>query len=387
MRQRSILYLDHSAKQVGGGQFSLLLLLNHLDRSRYRPILVCGRRGWLSQKAEELCVQVHVLPIHPRLLDMYREELRVNPWAGFEYAYQVGPSVIDLRRMIHRLGITLVHTNETLSHILGGLASRAAGVNHISHIRSIYKPGIQGDAIRRAIVTLSDRVIVVSKAVKEMFKPFRRANARVRTIYNAVDTSAFKGSENRDLIRKQLGIKNGEVAVGIVGRLVAWKGHELFLNAASKVAEQIPWARFVVVGEGPLMGHLVRFAESLRIDGRTNFVGFREDVLEVISSLDILVLSSVEPDPFPRVVIEAMTVGMPVVAVKTGGVEEALGNREGGVVVPHQDPLLLADEIVHLIHNPEVARLLGDLGKDRARRLYNPELHARNVEAVYEELL
>jgi len=182
--------------------------------------------------------------------------------------------------------------------------------------------------------------------------------------------------------------------IGAVGRLEPWKGQHVFVKAVAEVANFYPDARFVIVG-GKVIGRgrekyedeLRAIASELQIENKLYFAGHRKDISNVMSALDIYVHCSVEPDPLPGVVMEAMAMAKPVIGPRAGGVPEEIDEGKTGLLYEpgnHQD---MANSICRLIGSPDLAKAFGYAGKQRANTVFNKEYLCRHMENVYEEML
>jgi glycosyltransferase involved in cell wall biosynthesis len=170
--------------------------------------------------------------------------------------------------------------------------------------------------------------------------------------------------------------------VGFAGRLILEKGADVFLRAASLVARVVPEARFVVIGDGRLRRELEALAGDLGLpEESVRFLGFRDDAADLIAGLDVLAVPS-RSDGTPRVVGEAMTAGVPVVASRVGGLPDQVTHRRTGLVVDPEDPEKLAAALVSLLLAPDEARQLGEAGRAYAARFSHAALVDR-MEEVY----
>jgi glycosyltransferase involved in cell wall biosynthesis len=187
--------------------------------------------------------------------------------------------------------------------------------------------------------------------------------------------------------------KNSELFhIGLIGRISPWKGQHIFLRAAAHVSKKFPNARFVIVG-APLFGEeeyeqVVRdLPGQLRIENVVEFAGFRSDIEQVISELDLVVHASVTGEPFGQVIIEGMAAGKPVVATNGGGVPEIVQDGSTGILVPMGDVQAMADAICEIMTNPARGRAMGIMGRQRVQDFFTVELTAGKVEAVYRKVL
>jgi glycosyltransferase involved in cell wall biosynthesis len=187
--------------------------------------------------------------------------------------------------------------------------------------------------------------------------------------------------------------------VGVLARLAPCKGLEVFIDAARMVADRVPDARFLSVGdEGALNGDAVRagasyryaleqHAERLGLRDRVVFTGFRLDVPEVLAELAISVLPSVTGEGLPNSVLESMAAGLPVIATDAGGTKEAVVDGETGMLVPPSDAVSLARVIGQLLADPDLRMRFGEAGRRRIAERFSLERMAHEMQGLYARLL
>ena len=177
--------------------------------------------------------------------------------------------------------------------------------------------------------------------------------------------------------------------IGIVGRLVQWKGQHVFLDAAKKVLDTGARAHFVLIG-APLFGESDYEARLLEqaapLGDAVTFTGFRSDVPHLMRTLDILVHASVSPEPFGQVVTEGMASGLPVIGANAGGVREIITNHENGMLTPPGDAQALADALRELLAGPRKAQTMAQAGWRTIRTDFTARQTASRLEAVYDRL-
>lgn len=359
-----VLFVSHHADIIGGGELSLLALLKGLDKSRWAPVVVVPREGAVAAGTRALGLPTHVIRLpslrRPRLVSFH--------------------SVVALRRLVRTTGAVLLHANGSRAMAYAGLAGRLAGRPVIWHVRVADRDGI----LDRLLAGLARAVIVNSKAVGHRF-PWAPPG-KVRCIYNGVDLTRFSPRPPSRDLRLSLGLREEVLVVGSIGRFVPFKGYACLLQAASLVKQTMPGVRWVLVGDGELRGELVRQCRSLGIEDAVHFTGWREDIPDILASVDLFVLPSLG-EHFGRVLIEAMAMGKPIVATDSGGVPEIVIHGETGLLVPPAQPEALADAVLMLLQDPSRAERLGAAGRRRAEREFSLSRHAEAVEALYVELL
>jgi glycosyltransferase involved in cell wall biosynthesis len=387
MSATRIALVDHAAG-IGGAQRSLIELVAHLDRSRFEPVILCAAdAAWAG--APELS-GVEVVPVFrpSPVLEQRREELAKSVVSSGRALGRGLSPVADLYRAVRRSRARLIHTNTLKTHVLGAPVARLAGLPLVWHVRDILEPGGARTWLIRAAGLGRPRVIAISTAVAAQF-----AGTRVvpTLIHNGIPLDAFTPGAPDPALLGELGLRPEHQVLCVVGRLTPWKGHGTLLEALAQLVPARPLLRLLVVGEVSFwepsyLAELQALARSLGVADRVVWTGFREDVAPLLRLCRILVLPSVD-EPFGRAIIEAMAVGKPVVATRSGGVPEIVVEGETGLLVPPRDAAALAGALAALLDDPVAAERMGQRGCVRARAQFDTRRVAGSVAAVYEELL
>jgi glycosyltransferase involved in cell wall biosynthesis len=193
-------------------------------------------------------------------------------------------------------------------------------------------------------------VIAVGLRQKEELERFRICPSRkIRSVPYGLDLRPFASSASlRGTFKRELGLSDSHVLVGIVARLVPIKGHRIFLEAARQVANGLEGVRFVVVGDGELRGALEAKTRELGLEEVVYFTGYRRDLPRIYASLDLVVLASFN-EGLPIVLIEALAAGCYVVATDAGGTGDLIRNSGAGILVPPGDVGALARAMIEAI--------------------------------------
>ncbi|HST20175.1 MAG TPA: glycosyltransferase [Blastocatellia bacterium] len=250
--------------------------------------------------------------------------------------------------------------------------------------------------IERALArACTDRVIVISeqqrREIGETFRVGRPEQFRVVPLGLDIDEI----SERRGALREELGIKDGEVAVGIVGRLCEVKNHAMFLDVAARLSPSSEPARFVVIGDGELRAEMENLSHASGISQKVSFTGFREDATSLYADLDVVALTSLN-EGTPLTLIEAMCCGRAVAATEVGGVVDVMGERRAemdgftiwdhGVTAPSRNGESFARALKYLIERPELRREMGERGRAFVRARLSKTRLLNDVENLYREM-
>ena len=172
----------------------------------------------------------------------------------------------------------------------------------------------------------------------------------------------------------------------MVGRLSKQKAPQYFVQAMPAVLESVPDVRFLIVGDGELKSKVIRLSNKLGVEEKVSFLGFREDIPEILEILDVFVLSSLW-EGLGRSLTEAMVMGCPVVATRVEGVPELVVGGETGILVQPKDPDSLAQGIVELITDSVKARKMGQAAREKVLHDFSAEQMVSRIEKLYWELI
>ncbi len=359
-----------------GGERSLLDVVDHMSPA-WQPRFVVPGPGRLEQQLRERGYAV--------------EECLVPQGIGRGELREL-PAVLRLARVIRRSRADLVHLNLHFAWPATSAACLLAGVPLVIHVRNMV--GGRGGRLERRLFQRAAAVMCISQAVKrrlvEAGLVTPAAPARVRVIPDARVIARYENG-NGGRVRDELGIPPCVPLVGMIARLEPMKGQDLLLQAAVGVAERLPDARFLLVGDtmaehhAEYAAHLEALARHRSLAGRVTFAGYRDDVADVLAALDCFVHPS-RRGAFVSVLIEAMAAGVPIVASDVDGIPECVG-RDGTAELVTLDPSTIADAVCRVLTEPGRAATMSALGRERARRLYDAGPLARMTEAVFAECL
>jgi glycosyltransferase involved in cell wall biosynthesis len=266
----------------------------------------------------------------------------------------------------------IVHTHTSKAGSLGRVAARLAGVPHIVHTphghvfyghfsRLVSELFL---ALERGFARFTEKTVALTPSERQDYINLGVGRAEdILTIHSGVDLDTF-GSEGLDLAAKKasLGLDPTRRLVGFAGWLLPIKGPMHLLNAMKSVWEDHPDATLVFVGKGVMEAELRREAERMGLNGRVKFLGWRDDLHEIMPLFDVFVLPSLN-EGMGRVLVEAMAAGRPIVASRVGGIPDLVRHGETGLLVAPRDEVQLADSISLLLSNPDQALHLGAMGR------------------------
>jgi glycosyltransferase involved in cell wall biosynthesis len=236
---------------------------------------------------------------------------------------------------------------------------------------------------RRYLPRLADRFILVSQFQRELFRSQGIDVGRMPILYNPIDTQQLSPSaEARVRMRAALGLTEGEVAIGYVGRMVRIKGIFTLLEAAAEVLAATPETRLVWVGDGADLSALRGAVEQSAQRTRHIFSHWSADVRAVYAALDIVAVPSIYPDPCPRVPVEAQACGTTVVCSDAGGLRETFAPGVSGLLTPEGDVRALSAALIELVRDPPRRLGMARAGRELAATRFSFGRIAQDFEAI-----
>jgi glycosyltransferase involved in cell wall biosynthesis len=230
-----------------------------------------------------------------------------------------------------------------------------------------------------------DRIIAVSDDIRRQ-RSACPESAKIVTIHNAVDMSRVIPSRPAGAVRKDLGIGDSQPVIGAIGRMVPIKGFDRFLLAARVIASRRPDVVFLLVGDGPKQSEYEQLAKSLGLEHQVRFLGFRDDIWDIVNCLDLFVMTS-HHEGIPLILLEAMALKRPVVAMSVGGIPEVVEHDVSGILVRPGDNESVANACLDLIAQTDRALKIGEGARRRVEKEFSIEVHCKRVLATYTDVV
>lgn len=383
-----VLFLSACTGRGGAGN-SLYYICKYLDRALIEPLVVLPNEGVIGSKLQALGIST---VFAPRLRERFHELRlsRANPLTmALSYVLNAWDSVLftlQLARMARRRRIDVIHCNHMMVKVMGVVAGALAGCSVVLHTRTIYGTPVERYLyLSFARLPHVRRIVAVSEAAAANFGEL---SEKVRVIHNGVPLDELEPSRNPGFLARELGLEPGTRIVGFVGRLVEWKGIDVFFRAAEILSKLRDDVVFVVVGDVPV-GSTHRTLEGYRRDVRDRgltetvvFTGFRKDAHDLIRELDVLVVPSIRPDPCPRVVLEGLAMGTPVVGSASGGIAETIRDGRTGLLVEPGNPRDLVRQLQRILQDRDLAEGISRQARAEARERFSAEGVSRRVQDV-----
>lgn len=382
----NILFL-HAGAEMYGADKVMLDLIKRLDKDKYNPLVILPSNGVLVDALKKEGIQVIVVP-YPIMRRKY-----FNPKGLIQYAFRLVKYTNIIIKIAKKNHIHLVHTN-TAATLEGSFVSKKL---HIPQLWSIHEiivaPKIMYTVTSKLIAKYSNITITDSKAVKDHLDAsgFFKEGA-VKVIYNGVDSNRFKPENDCSYLYEEWEIPKTARIIGMMGRVNSWKGQGDFLRAANIIMAKYTDVYTVFVGsafegeewrEKELADAISHSPYKDRIINK----GYRTDSENIYKLFDIFVLPSINPDPLPTVVLEAMATGKTIVGYKHGGVCEMVKDGYNGLLAEVRNSNDLAAKIETLLIDDNRRKKMGENSRKRLLENFSIGSYIQNYSSEYDRLL
>jgi len=353
---------------VGGVETGVVDFTSELIKRGHKAIIV-SNGGPLVERLEAMGAKHYKLAVHKKSL------------------FTILKCIRELRKILKEESVDVVHARSRVPAIIAIFAVRPlTGCNLKSHLPVFVTTchGYYSNHIFSKPMSWGRFVIVSSNIIAmHMMEDFGVPLERIKFIPRGVDISKFEFIPPSKRENKNL-------TIGVIGRITPIKGHNLFIRAVSKVVRAMPGTKIIIIGQPPqdkeiYLKQLKILAERLNISDSVEFLGHRQDIPELLSGIDLLVLPSVGHEAFGRVVIEAQAAGTPVVATRVGGVVDIIEDRKSGLLVSPGSVGQLADAMLEVLKDKKLAENISLAARKNVEEKFTLSAMADKTVAVYKE--
>jgi L-malate glycosyltransferase len=284
----------------------------------------------------------------------------------------------------------ILHTHGFKENFIGGIAAKLCfhkAVVRTHHGQGMLRSkGLNGWIEKINAHLLTKHHISVSEDLREFLKKNSYKQSKITTIHNGIDFERTDLGKRSDFLRNDFNIGENVVVIGTIGRMEPIKGHKYFIEGARLILEKEKNVCFVMVGDGALMEEMRNYAEKLNITQQIRFAGFRHDSVNCLKMFDIFALTSVH-EGIPITLLEAMSLGKPIVATNVGGIPEVIENGYSGILVPAKNPSSFADACLMLLNDNSLRERLCVNARTEVRKRFSLEENIFRTVQLYSSLL
>jgi len=378
-----VLYVNHTA-HVSGAERSLLTLVDALD-------------GQIEPRAAvpsgDLSARLSARGVPVATLTGTAGSLRLHPLHTARAGAEMAAAAVQLHRVERRWRVDVVHANSIRAALIAALARPRAPI--VAHVRDRLPAGAVSAATLR-IIAASARAIIANSRYTAAAVTAAAPSARVQVIYNPVDVSVWDPARfDRDAERAALGVGGPRpLLLGVVAQITPWKGQDTAIRALAMLRARGVDARLLVIGSAKFtaastrhdnvayLADLHRLVAELGVGEHVSWLGEREDTPRLVRALDALMLPSSQ-EPFGRAVIEAMAMGVPVLATSVGGPAEIITDGLEGLLLAPGDPAAWAAAAALLSEDQLLCATMGAAGRRRVTQAFTAEHHGTEVLELY----
>ncbi len=374
-----IAFLDHTAKW-SGGEVALYNILTHLDED-INPLVILAEEGELAEKLRVHGIDVRVIPLSEKVRHRNRNALNWGSVAAGLSMFTYGRRLAKLLKQEH---VVCVHTNSLKSALYGAVAAKLASIPVIWHIRDHINPPYMKPIVAKAVKLLSRFVPngVIANSESTLHALSLPEKKKTLVVYS----SFAKEIGRRESSKKD----KDDFIILLVGRLAHWKGQHILLKAAQSFLPNKN-VKFWLAGEA-LFGeekYKQELQQQMESDGLSNvtMLGHVSNVLELMHQVDLLVHTSITPEPFGQVIVEGMAVGLPVIASNEGGPVEIVVHNKTGLLITPRDAGLLAHSIQWMLDHPEERKVMSENAMKRVESDFTIDRTIKKITTYYKRVI
>jgi glycosyltransferase involved in cell wall biosynthesis len=365
--------------EYGGGERVFVQLAAGL-RGRYQVFVASTPGGKFEQQVKELGIRFYPVNMGRRL---YLKPIR---W---------------IKEIIRNNKIDLVHSQGARADFFARLAAKMLKPKvKVVNTTAVTVESYDVGALRKGAylffdrfsASYVDRFIVVSDALRRiLINTHKIPPDKVIKIYNGIELDEYRpngkevGSQKSE-VRREFGLAKNIPVIGAIGRMVWPKGFEYLIRSISEIVKNYPMVKVLLVGDGSLKRNLEDLTERIELKDRVIFTGFRRDIKEILSAVDLLVIPSLQ-EGFPMITLEAMAMAKLIVATNIDGITEQITDGVDGILVPSKNPSALAKAVTQVLNDKELARTMGLSARKKVEQEFSVEKMVSETEKAYLSLL
>jgi glycosyltransferase involved in cell wall biosynthesis len=357
-----IAFIDKQRSWTGQTKRTLLVI-SAIDRTSFRPIAICQPGSILKRNLQDLQIPIF--------------EIRMD-------GIQQVPAILRVKRILQANQIDIVDTHGYRDHVISICAARLARTKAVLRTKHNTVPLKSGVFSRFIYNTLTTRVIAISEHIRQALIASGMRPENISTIHSAIDAEKFSPREKSAAILREFGLTRQTEIVGMVARIHQSKGIDYLLNAIALVAESGADRKFLIIGKG--REKLTDRLKALKIEGHVIAPGFREDIPDILSIVDVFVMPTLR-EGLGTAILEAMAMGKPIVATRVGGIPEAVQHGVNGLLVPPADAPALATAIQALLTAKEKRLAMGRQSRRIAEQSFSRTGMISAMETLFRQVL
>lgn len=376
---KNILFIHQSADLYGSDK-TLLLLLEHLDKNQFKPVVVIPIDGPLKKELEEINVEVHIAPV----LKLYRNIFKPQNILKFFSEYKSAVKFLDGLNKKHQFD--LIYSN-TLAVLLGMIYAKKRKIKHIWHVHEIIvHPKIIAKTFPKLLSRYADKIVCNSKATLDnLTARIPSIQSKSMIIYNGIKPNE---QDLATVSKTDFGFSNDDLVITLVGRIYRLKGHKLMLEVfrkhfANRNDVKLLFVGSPVVGQESYLHEVEKIIHDEKLTDKVRIHPFTKTLNSIWNITDIAIMPSTEAESFGLVAVEAMLAQKPVIGSNHGGLTEIIVNGETGILFAPNSETELKKALEDLLEHPEKRIEMGEKGFQRAIETFSIESYIQSFENLF----
>ncbi len=397
MTKKRILIIDESLG-FGGAISSIGSALRHIEKDNYEFYVILSFKDTKFGEDYFKAKKVYQIPRYdiqaPKNVRRFLGKFVHKLFCYFLFTINIYidhiPRLIRYLIIIENEKINIVHTNSCIrTNLVGIIAAKISRRPCISHIRNYEK--IFGMTKKMYDRKFIKRIIVNTNDQKKFLIKQNVREADIEQICEGIEMDKFNRKQGDNYLFETLSIPRRELSIGMVGMLTRWKGQEVLINAVNKIKDSISNFYIFFIGDtitkgDSYKGYLMSLVKEFKLDENIIFTGLRNDISDILPSLDIFVHASINPEPFGRVIIEAMAASLSVIASDAGGPLEIIENGYDGLLFNMGDSDDLAKKLLSLVEDSSFRKVLGMNARKKVEKNFLQKNLSDELERIYNKI-
>ena len=356
-----ILHIE-TGKNLYGGAYQVLQLLNGLNNSRYENLLLC--------------------PSDSRIATMtkYPTEVYKAPIVG-----ELDPRFFfHLRRAINEFKPDILHAHSRRGADFWCALTARVGLYGKVLTRRVDNP--EQKWLARTKYRFYDRIIVISEAIGRVLLSEGVPKTKISVVRSAVDYCDYQGKSDKNWFCKEFGVSKNKTVIGMISQFIPRKGHRYLIEAIPQIVTEFPHLCVLFLGKGPLKEDLRVQCKNTGIEDYIRFPGFRTDIPRILPCLDVVIHPALK-EGLGVALIQAAAAGVPIIATRVGGIPEIVRDKFNGLLINPESTEAIVSAVKELLSEPETAQRLGENGKKLVTREFSTNSMVQGNIRVYQELM
>lgn len=368
----TILHL-RDTNEIGGPGKTIFETINTIDKSKFK-IHVAVFKSWAKNETT------------PFIEEAKRRGYNLHLIKSLN---QFDPSIlINTLFLVKRLDVNIIHSHEFLSNFIGICIGRITNKPIITTLHGWINNSLKDKVyikIDKKIIKRFDKVIAVSDVMRRQLQNDGVCRNNISVLHNCIKTENYQKHCKKGYLDELMGIQFKRPIIATIGRLSAEKGHKDFIDAANLVLKKGHTASFVLIGDGPEREILQKKIDKLKLNNNVKILGYLNEIQKVYYDLDLMILPSYT-EGLPNVILEALSMEVPVIATNVGGVPEIIKDKKYGNLISSKNPNEMAVMIINFLNKPKLFKHMSKSGKKMVKKKFDFNKRTKSLEKIYEEL-